>query len=126
MNIVIISQYLRDIENFDGNNNRFVYIAKLLAQNKSHSVEIITSNFNHSSKKHFDNVGFLENVKIKALHESGYAKNISLKRFYSHKMLAENIGQNIFRFFRVLPSGLNTIRVRFAPTVKNRESRQTI
>lgn len=91
MNIVIISQYLRDIENFDGNNNRFVYIAKLLAQNKSHSVEIITSNFNHSSKKHFDNVGFLENVKIKALHESGYAKNISLKRFYSHKMLAENI-----------------------------------
>ena len=30
MDIVIVAQYLRDIECFDGNNSRFIYIAKML------------------------------------------------------------------------------------------------
>lgn len=34
MDIVIVSQYLRDIECFESNNSRFVYIAKLLAMSK--------------------------------------------------------------------------------------------
>ncbi len=32
MDIVIVSQYLRDIECFESNNSRFVYIAKLVFQ----------------------------------------------------------------------------------------------
>ena len=90
MDIVIISQYLRNIENFEDNNSRFVYLAKMLAENNN--VEIITSDFNHSAKKHFGNAGELQGVKITALHEPGYPKNICLKRFYSHKRLAKNIG----------------------------------
>ena len=30
MDIVIVSQYLRDIENFEGNNSRFLYLANML------------------------------------------------------------------------------------------------
>lgn len=51
MDIVIVSQYLRDIECFESNNSRFVYIAKLLAMSKNNNVEIITSDYNHTKKK---------------------------------------------------------------------------
>lgn len=91
MDIVIISQYLRDITNFEDNNSRFVYLAKMLVNNPDNEVEIITSDFEHSRKKHFTKVGNLLNIKITALHEMGYPKNISLKRFTSHKELAKNI-----------------------------------
>lgn len=91
MDIVIVSQYLRDIECFEGNNSRFVYLAKLLSENKDNHVEIITSNFCHSAKKHFSSVGELQNIKITALDEPGYPKNVCLKRFASHRTLAKNI-----------------------------------
>lgn len=91
MDIVIVSQYLRDIESFEHNNSRFVYLAKLLAQNPMNKVEIITSDFYHVSKKHFKNVGVLPGIKVSALHESGYPRNVCLKRFSSHKELAKNI-----------------------------------
>lgn len=91
MDIVIVSQYLRDIEDFDNNNSRFVYLAKLLAEKPGNKVEIITSDFHHSEKKHFASVGMLSDIKVSALHESGYPKNICLKRFASHKELAKNI-----------------------------------
>ncbi len=93
MDIIIVSQYLRDIENFDGNNSRFVYLAKKLAQNPANHVEIVTSDFNHSTKKHFNKVGELPGVKIHVLHEAGYSKNVSLKRFASHKELSKNLSQ---------------------------------
>ena len=54
-------------------------------------VEIITSDFNHAKKKHFGSVGDIENITITVCHESGYPKNVSLKRFKSHKELACNI-----------------------------------
>lgn len=91
MDIVIISQYLRDIENFDGNNSRFVYLAKLLSENQDNHVEVITSNFNHTTKKKFSSVGKLLNIKVTAIAEPGYPKNVCLKRFTSHKILAKNI-----------------------------------
>jgi glycosyltransferase involved in cell wall biosynthesis len=90
MDIVIVAQYLRDIENFDENNSRFVYLAKML-RDRQHTVEIVTSDFHHSPKVHFATVGKLQGIKITALHEPGYPKNISLKRFSSHKILAKNI-----------------------------------
>ena len=91
MDIVIVSQYLRDIENFEENNSRFVYLAKLLCRDTNNHVELITSDFNHAEKKRFNSIGELESVKITALHESGYPKNVCLKRFVSHKELAKNL-----------------------------------
>ncbi len=93
MDIVIVAQYLRDIEDFSGNNSRFVYLAKLLTQNIENKVEIITSDFNHLTKKHFKKIDELRGVKVTALHESGYTKNVCFKRFISHKELATNVGK---------------------------------
>lgn len=90
MDIVIVAQYLRDIEDFEGNNSRFVYLAKMLRDNQC-DVEIVTSNFRHGSKKHFMSVGSLEGIKVTAIDEPGYPKNVCLKRFSSHKKLAKNI-----------------------------------
>lgn len=91
MDILIIAQYLRNIENFDTNNSRFVYLSKMLRNKEKNKIEIITSNFCHSSKKHYKSVGVLNNVTITTLHEPGYPKNVCLKRFYSHSVLAKNI-----------------------------------
>lgn len=91
MDIVIVSQYLRDIECFESNNSRFVYIAKLLAMSKNNNVEIITSDFNHTKKEKFNKIGKLDGVKITACQEPGYPKNVCLKRFNSHKKLSKNI-----------------------------------
>ena len=91
MDIVIVSQYLRDIECFESNNSRFVYIAKLLAMSKNNNVEIITSDYNHTKKEKFNKIGELDGVKITACHEPGYPKNLCLKRFNSHKKLSKNI-----------------------------------
>ena len=91
MDIVIVSQYLRDIENFEENNSRFVYLAKLLCRDTNNHVELITSDFNHAEKIRFNSIGEFESVKITALHESGYPKNVCLNRFVSHKELAKNL-----------------------------------
>lgn len=91
MDIVIVSQYLRDIECFESNNSRFIYIAKLLAMSKNNNVEIITSDFNHTKKEKFNKIGKLDGVKITACHEIGYPKNVCLKRFNSHRKLSKNI-----------------------------------
>lgn len=91
MDIVIVAQYLRNIEDFEGNNSRFIYIAKKLIKEGIDSVEIITSDFSHGKKQHFKSVGELKRIKITTCHESGYPKNVCLKRFGSHKELAKNI-----------------------------------
>ncbi|BDZ78153.1 glycosyltransferase family 4 protein [Claveliimonas bilis] len=91
MDIVIVAQYLRNIEDFEGNNSRFIYIAKELIKEGIDSVEIITSDFSHGKKQHFKSVGELKRIKITTCHESGYPKNVCLKRFGSHKELAKNI-----------------------------------
>lgn len=91
MDIVIVSQYLRNIEYFESNNSRFVYLAKLFTKLDENNVEIITSDFNHIKKEKFNKVGELTGIKITACHEPGYPKNVCLKRFNSHKKLSKNI-----------------------------------
>lgn len=91
MDIVIVSQYLRNIEDFDGNNSRFVYLAKLLEG--AHDVEIITSDFLHGTKTHAQKVGELGSIKVSMIHEPGYPQNVCLKRFYSHNQLAKGISK---------------------------------
>ena len=56
MDILIISQYISNIENLTGINSRFVYLATLLAQDEGNSVEILTSNFMHIPKRHAESV----------------------------------------------------------------------
>lgn len=91
MDIVIVSQYLRNIENLEGNNSRFIYLANMLSENGENEVEIVTSNFMHGSKRHAIKVQQSGKFKITALEEPGYSKNVCLKRFYSHFILAQNI-----------------------------------
>lgn len=93
MDVIIIAQYLRNIEKFENNNSRFIYLAKLLTQNSNNKVEIVTSDFSHAKKTHFKKVGGIKNIKVTACHEIGYSKNVSLKRFYSHHILSRNIGK---------------------------------
>ena len=91
LDIVIVAQYLRNIEEFKDNNSRFVYLAKMLANDSDNKVEIITSDFNHGTKQNFSKIGELKGVTITPIHESGYPKNVCLKRFASHMELAKNI-----------------------------------
>ena len=87
MDIVLLAQYFGDLEALEKNNNRFCYIATMLA--KYHSVEVLTTTFFHKKKKRCMNFPDEYNgFKITALDEPGYRKNISIRRFFSHKVLA--------------------------------------
>lgn len=80
MDIVILADFCGP---FDGkSNNRFAYIADMLS--KENEVEIVTSNFHHGSKTHFDKTPEGFPYKVTMLREDKYVKNVSLKRFYSH------------------------------------------
>lgn len=79
-NIVIIANFCRDFSETD--NGRFMYLCKKLS--KEHRVEIITSDFRHSSKKHKEPLVHHWPFTITFLHEPGYRKNISGQRFISH------------------------------------------
>lgn len=79
--IVILAHFCRDFTNTD--NGRFMYLCKELS--KHNKVEIITSDFSHSNKKHKEAVSAQWPFKITYLHEPGYKRNISIRRFLSHK-----------------------------------------
>lgn len=85
--IVIIANFSGNLDGSD--NNRFVYLAQMLVGNCN--VELITSDFNHMAKKHRDCVIKECSCKITLLHESGYSKNISLRRFFSHWVWGRNV-----------------------------------
>lgn len=91
-NILIIANFI-SIMPWQGGNNRFTYLANLLAE-RGNNVEVITSTFSHAQKCQKE----LEKDKVEALpykltniYEPGYKKNVSLKRFYSHHILGRNI-----------------------------------
>lgn len=72
-------------------NNRFNYIAELLANNEF-DVELVTSNFSHTKKmkRKMDNLENL-NYKVTFIEEPNYYKNVSIKRFYSHYIMGKNL-----------------------------------
>lgn len=88
-NIVIIANFCRDFS--EGDNGRFMYLCKELA--KENKVEIITSDFIHDAKKHKDPLKIKWPFTITFLHEPGYSKNISIKRFMSHRVWGKNVGE---------------------------------
>lgn len=90
MDVLMIAQYFGNIEALDNSNNRFVYLASMLAE--QHSVEVLTTSFVHGKKEQAQNIpSSYKGFKITALPEPGYMKNICLKRFHSHRVLATNM-----------------------------------
>lgn len=87
--IVIIANFC-DGPN-ENSNNRFNYIAKLISES-GNSVELITSDFSHrSKKKRIFNLCEKDNYKITMLEEPTYKKNISIKRFFAHHKFSKNV-----------------------------------
>ena len=88
MKILFIANYV-DFP-WESGNCRFFYLINRLFKN---NIELITSNFCHTSKKkRFLNKGIENNnFKITLINELGYKKNVSIKRVFSHKKLSNNL-----------------------------------
>ena len=87
--ILIIAHFCSD---FDGKgNNRFNYLANLFAKN-GFDVELVTSDFSHNKKvKREKEISEDLSYKVTFIKEPVYKKNVSLKRFYSHYIMAKNL-----------------------------------
>lgn len=94
MKIIIIANFTRRL---DGEReNRFSYLADAFAK-RGHEVELIITDFSHGLKKPrpeplYDKYPF----KITMCHEPGYAKNVSVRRLYSHYVW----GQNVLKYLK--------------------------
>ncbi len=93
MDIIIISEFCEDFSKAD--NDRFFYLAKMLADNND--VEIITSNFRHTTKCQRNKPATTWSFKITFIEEPGYQKNVCLKRFYSHHIWGKNVENYIIK-----------------------------
>lgn len=87
MDIVIIAHFITEFIK-DGT-SRFVYIAEHLS--KQHSVELITSSFDHISKQQRQYDDFDLQTKVTMLKEPSYPKNVCLKRFVSHAYFGRRV-----------------------------------
>ncbi len=86
MDIIIIANFCGDFQRSD--NNRFQYLASFLG--KDHEVELLTSDFLHSTKKHRAPHSAPQ-FRVTMVHEPGYPRNICLRRFYSHWEFGRNV-----------------------------------
>ena len=90
MKVLIIAHYVSFP--WEIGNCRFMYLANMLSNNNE--VELITSNFCHikKSKRQLESHDRKKlNFKVTLLNESGYQKNISIKRIISHKKFSLEI-----------------------------------
>lgn len=77
---------------FEEGNGRFNYIAEKLSD--FNSVEVVTSSFSHIKKKQrLDQSEFESKYKLTYISEPGYFKNVSIKRLYSHMVMAKNLSK---------------------------------
>ena len=88
MNILIVANFTRDFSATD--NGRFLYLAKMLVA-ENHQVELVTNDFNHGKKEWRKTIPIDYPFKITLLHELGYKKNVSIRRFYSHHVWGRNL-----------------------------------
>ena len=89
--IIIISHFV-DFP-WEKGNDRFLYIADMLVSQGA-EVEVVTSDFIHIQKEHRKLERVLAekvNFKITLLHETGYRKNVCLKRIKSHRELGARL-----------------------------------
>ena len=82
MNIVVIANFPTKLDGI--NRGRFMTIAEMLA-NRGHHVQIIISDFDHETKSHRGDMPSGYKIPIVQLHEPGYLKNVSIKRFNDGK-----------------------------------------
>lgn len=81
MDVLILADFCGAM---DGTSNgRFAYLADMLVS-AGNSVEIVTGNFFHEQKRHYDKEPVADGYRITMLPERAYPKNISLRRFFSH------------------------------------------
>lgn len=89
MDIVVISEFSEDFSRSD--NDRFLYLTNLISHETGDDIELVTSSFCHTTKKHRTNPLEQWPFKITFIEESGYSKNVCLKRFYSHYSWGKNL-----------------------------------
>ncbi len=78
---------------WQSSNGRFHYLARLIDKKKA-DVEIVTTDFSHGTKKHISaTTRQLQNsdYTFTMIHEPGYCKNISIRRYYSHHLASKNL-----------------------------------
>lgn len=85
MKITLIANFVGD-----ATTNRFATIANMLVQN-GHEVEMLTSDFVHYTKSFRQEFFVGEGVKTTLLHETGYKKNVSVKRLRSHAVFGKEV-----------------------------------
>jgi glycosyltransferase involved in cell wall biosynthesis len=90
VDVLIVAHFIRGT--IEG---RFEYLANKLVE-KGFRVELVTTDFSHGLKRtrktedvQLDDFKF----KLTMLHESGYEKNITLKRFYSHYIMGKSLNE---------------------------------
>jgi len=73
--------------------SRYRTLAEMIAEEKSIKLEVVTSTFYHTSKKQRikESVEFDLPFSVKLMYESGYKKNISLKRIKSSREFARSV-----------------------------------
>ena len=89
MKITVIANFVGD-----KTTNRFVCLAGMLAE-RGHEVELITSDFVHYTKSFRDEFDLGKDVKVTLLHETGYKKNVSLKRLRSHARFGKEVKKHL-------------------------------
>lgn len=87
MDIIILAHFCGAL-NGKGN-SRFLELATSLAN--ENAVEVITTDFLHGLKSHITSPSAEYPFKVTLLHESGYQKNVCLKRFVSHHEFGKNV-----------------------------------
>lgn len=92
MDILIIAHFSQIPS--EKRNNRFHYIALELIKEKLNQVEIVTTSFSHATKKQrvvSETESATFPYKFTMIKEPGYSKNVCIKRFYSHWVMAQNL-----------------------------------
>lgn len=88
--IMIISNFVDTID-YEAK-DRFVYLAEMLAE-RGCQVELVTSDFNHTLKRHAVSIKGDFKSKITFIHEPGYTTNVCLRRLYSHWIWGRNVAK---------------------------------
>lgn len=86
MDILILANFCGNVT--EKGNSRFLYLADILAE--KHRVEVVTSDFSHGLKAHYERPPLEHPYPLTLIHEGGYPKNICLRRFASHREFGKN------------------------------------
>lgn len=90
MRIIIIAHFAERLAG--ENDGRFEYLADMLVK-RGHEVTLLTSDFDHFTKKHRQYVSDKYSYKIQLIQELGYDTNVSFKRLYSHWRWGKEVGK---------------------------------